>query len=110
MATFVVVQRGDSETFQVLEKWARKPGSDLTPMWDRRTSDRRHDNGSLPLERRVGERREAVPEIPADFDQARRWEQPQRGPERRQAERRRRAPDTWGVLGFQVIRPECTPS
>jgi len=112
VATFVVVQHGNSETFQILEKWARKPGSDLTLMWDRRTGDRRGRNGSTPVERRVGERQGAVAAVPAYLDEVRRGEQRMRSQgfrsERRQSQRRRSQPATWGVLGFLVVRGEKT--
>jgi hypothetical protein len=40
MATLIVARRDASETFQHLEAtWAPKLGSDLTLLWDRRTSE-----------------------------------------------------------------------
>src|SRR5262249_2630022 len=113
MATLVVVRRGASETFHHLQgTWAPKLGSDLTLMWDRRTDDRRGYENSIEVERRVGERCEAT-EPAADLGEARRSERRQRAeaqlPDHRQAERRRRAPDTWGALGFLVVHDEGPP-
>jgi len=105
MATVVVVRRADSETFQILEKWARRPGSDFTLSWDRRKNDRRRDD--IPIEQRVGDRQGASAELPSNRDDARRGEEPyeSRRWERRRAERRRRAPATWDMLGFLVVHP-----
>jgi hypothetical protein len=52
MATLIVARRDASETFQHLEAtWAPKLGSDLTLLWDRRTSERRRYAASVPVER-----------------------------------------------------------
>jgi len=111
MATLIVVRRDAGKMFQHLEAtWARKLGSDVTLMWDRRTSDRRRADASIPVEQRVGERREANAEWLDGFREARHTErrrQPElRMPERRQTQRRRPAPDTWDTLGFLVVRGE----
>jgi hypothetical protein len=107
MATLIVVRRDATATFQHLrETWAAKLGSDLELIWDRRTRNRRHPGDSVPVERRVHDHREADPE-PLDLDEARRGERRQqpelRMPERRWAERRRRAPETWQTLGFVLV-------
>ena len=114
MATFVVVRRGASETYHHLQAtWAPKLGGDLTVMWDRRTSDRRRHGDSIPVERRVGERPEVEAEWPDSLNDARRAERRQQleapMPERRQAERRQRSPDTWGTLGFLVVHEGGAP-
>src|SRR5262245_45219823 len=114
MPTLVVVRQGDSATFHHLQAtWAPKLGRNLTVMWDRRISDRRRYGDSIPVERRVGERRKATAGPPDDQDDARQRDRRQRPelrlPERRQAERRRRAPDTWGTLGFLVVHDEGRP-
>src|SRR5215467_9556154 len=98
MATRIVVRRGASETFHHLQAtWVPKLGCDLTVVWDRRTSHRRRYGDSIPVERRVGERRTDT-EPSDELDEARRGERRQRPesrfPERRQADRRRRGPDT----------------
>ena len=107
MATLIVVRRDATATFQHLrEAWAAKLGSDLELIWDRRTRNRRHPGNSVPVERRVQDRREADPE-PLDLDEARRGERRQqpelRMPDRLRAERRRRAPETWQTLGFVLV-------
>ena len=114
MVTVVVVRRGDSERFYHLQAtWAPKLGSDLTVMWDRRTSDGRRHEDSGQVERRVGERREVEAEWPDSLNDARCAERRQqleaRMPERRQAERRQRSPDTWGTLGFLVVHEGGAP-
>ena len=74
MATRIVVRRDATATFQHLrETWAAKLGNDLELIWDRRTRNRRHLGDSVPVERRVHDRREADPE-PLDLDEARRGE------------------------------------
>jgi hypothetical protein len=107
MATLIVVRRNATATFQHLrETWAAKLGGDLELIWDRRTSNRRHPGDSVPVERRVQDRREADPE-PLDLDEARRGERRQqpelRMPNRRRAERRRPAPETWQTLGLVLV-------
>ena len=114
MATLMLVRRDVGATFQHLEAtWVPTLGRDLTLMWDRRMGDRRHLDAATPLERRVGERRAADAQVLDGFREARRDERRQRPelrmPERRQAERRRPAPDTWGTLGFLVVRSEDRP-
>jgi hypothetical protein len=107
MATLIVVRRGATATFQHLrETWAAKLGRDLELIGDRRTTNRHHPGDSVPVERRVHDRREADSE-PLDLDEARRGERRQqpelRMPERRRAERRRHAPETWQTLGFVLV-------
>ena len=102
MATLVVVRHGARETFHHLQAtWALRLGRELTVMWDRRLSDRRRD--SIPVERRVGERRKATDEPRDDQNEMRQRDRRQRPelrlPERRQTERRRPPPDMWGTLG-----------
>ena len=111
MVALIIVRRNASETFYHLQAtWALKLGGDLTVTWDRRISDRRRYEDSIPVDRCVGERREVEAEWPDSLNDARRAERRQqpelRMPERRQAERRRRAPDTWGTLGFLVVHDE----
>jgi hypothetical protein len=109
MATLIVVRRDARGTFEHLQAtWASKLSGDLTLMWDRRTSDRRRYAASVPVERRVGERRAAGAEVVDD--EVRRGERRQhpewRMPERRQGERRRRPPEAWGALGFLLVRSD----
>ena len=113
MVTVVVVRRGDSERFYHLQAtWPPKLG-DPKVLWDRRISHRRRYEDSIPVERRLGERREVEAEWPDSLNEARRAgrrHQPElRMPERRQTERRGRAPDTWGTLGFLVVHDEGRP-
>src|SRR5262245_10703450 len=102
MATLVVVRHGASETFHHLQAtWAPKLGPDLMIVWDRRIGEGRRYQDSLPVDEAPGAlaeaRREACGQRPG-----------LRTPERRQAERRRRAPDSWGTLGFPVVHDEET--
>src|SRR5215471_7009816 len=109
-ATLIVVQRDASAIFQRLEPWARSPGSDVTLVRDRRTGDRRHYDAAVLIERRTKEHRESSAEGLAVLDKPRRSERRQqpesRMPEQRHADRRRRAPNTWGTLGFLVVCSE----
>jgi hypothetical protein len=57
-------------------------------VWDRRIHPWRHFDNSLTVDRRMRERRD--------------W----RMPERWHTERRRSPPDSWGKLGFLVMRSE----
>jgi len=99
MTTRIIVRRDASEIYQHLETtWARKAGSDLTLIWDRRTGDRRRHDAPMPVKRRQGERRDTT-----------RNTERRRQSERRQSERRRRAPDTWGTLSFLVVQDEGGP-
>jgi hypothetical protein len=111
MAPVIVVRRDATATFQHLrETWAAKLGSDLELIWDRRTRNRRHPGDSVPVERRVHDRREADPE-PLDLDEARwgdRRQQPElRMPDRRRAERRggtrRRPGRPWASCSYRRI-------
>jgi hypothetical protein len=114
MATLIVVRRDASATFQRLEPWARSPGSDLTLIVDRRRSDRRHGDAVVLVERRAGERRQPGAEELTVLDQPRRGGRRQQAewpmPERRQVERRRRMPDTWGTLGLLMVYCEDRPA
>src|SRR5262245_59174521 len=110
MATLIVVSRSASATFQHLQAMvAQRLDGDVELIWDRRTGDRRRHNPSIPVERRVSDRRstEPEPEPVEDPDEARRAERRQltqlRMPERRAGERRRRTPDTWQTLGFVLV-------
>ena len=114
MTALIVVSRGASATFQHLQAMvAQRLDRDVELIWDRRTSDRRRDDAGIPVERRVAERRAANAEWLDGFREARHTErrrQPElRMPERRQTQRRRPAPDTWGTLGFLVLRGEEGP-
>jgi hypothetical protein len=108
MTTLIVVRRGASATFQQLQAMvAQRLDGDVELIWDRRLGDRRRHAPSVSVERRVRDRRSAEPESLDDPDEARRVERRQqtqlRMPERRAAERRRRAPDTWQTLGFVLV-------
>src|SRR5262245_36776244 len=108
MTTLIVVSRSASATFQHLQAMvAQRPDGNVELIWDRRTGDRRRHDPSVPVERRVRDRRSAEPEPLEDPDEARRAERRQQSqlriPERRAAERRRRAPDTWRTLGFVLV-------
>ena len=107
----IVVRRDASETFYRLETtWIPKLGPNVTLMWDRRTHARRCYDISGPVEPRVREHRDADVERRDDSAEARlgdrRQQSERRMPERGRTERRRRAPDTWGTLGFVVVGPE----
>jgi hypothetical protein len=79
-------------------------------VWDRRIHPWRHFDNSLTVDRRMRERRDTDVVILDDFDEKRRRERPQqtdwRMPERWHTERRRSPPDSWGKLGFLVMRSE----
>src|SRR5262245_65389490 len=99
MATLIVVRRSASATFQHLQAMvAQRLDGYVELIWDRRTGERRRHDPSIPVERRVRDRRSAEPEPLEDPDEARRVERRQqnqlRMPERPAAERRRRAPGT----------------
>jgi hypothetical protein len=114
LATLIVIRRDATATFQHLrETWVAKLGSDLTLLWDRRTSGRRH---LTPLSQSSGA-----------WESAGRWRPSGRTASTRRAVRsvassrncgcrndgkaqpRRRAPDTWGTLGFLMVRDEGGP-
>ena len=104
MATLIIVRRDAGATFQQLEATLVPTlGRDVTLMWDRRMGDRRHLDAAPPIERRVAERRAADAQALDGFREGRRDERRQQ-PERRHADRRRRAPNTLDTLGFLVMR------
>jgi hypothetical protein len=108
MTTLIVVRRDAGQTFQHLQAMvAQRLDGDVELIWDRRTRDRRRHGPSIAVERRVRDRRAEEAEPLEDLDEARRAERRQqsqlRMPERREADRRRRAPDTWQTLGFVLV-------
>jgi hypothetical protein len=109
VATLIIVRRDASETFHHFQAMAaQKLDRDVELLWDRRTRDRRGPDPSVPVERRVEERRD--PQADPGFLDQRQMERRQhpesRMPDRRRGERRRRAPDTWGTLGFVLVAQE----
>ena len=107
----IVVRRDASEAFHRLQTtWIPKLGPNVALMWDRRTQARRRYHISGPFEPRVRAHRDADVERRDDSAEAclgdRRQQSEWRMPERRRTERRRRAPDTWGTLGFLVVGSE----
>jgi len=110
MPHLVIVRRGHAGAYETLKtQFERDATSGIRVLWDRRQGERRQYGTSVPVERRVADRR-AYAEPPDDLDEARRGERRRRPEsrmsERRQAERRRRAPDTWGTLAFLVVHDE----
>jgi hypothetical protein len=110
VATLVVVRRDANETFQHFEAtWASRLTGDLELIWDRRNHERRRLDASTSMERRVVDRREPDVDL-LGLDETRHGDRRQhttlRMPERREAERRRRAPNTWATLGFVIAEPE----
>jgi hypothetical protein len=107
MTTLIVVRRDAGQTFQHLQAMVQRLDGDVELIWDRRTRDRRRHGPSIAVERRVRDRRAEEAEPLEDLDEARRAERRQqsqlRMPERREADRRRRAPDTWQTLGFVLV-------
>jgi hypothetical protein len=113
MATLIVVRRDANDTYRHFKlTWAHKLGNDLDLIWDRRTSDRRCLDASVAVEHPLQSRRDADAE-PLDLDAVHRGERREhpesRQPERRRAERRQRAPDTWQTLDF-VLVPQDRPA
>jgi hypothetical protein len=109
VATLIVVRRNAGGTYQHFQTTLAQLGHGVELLWDRRTGERRHLEASVPMERRIGEHRAADPEAEAvSFDEPRRAEPRQQPepwmPERRQSERRQRAPETWQPLGFALVR------
>jgi len=112
MVTLIIVRRDANQTFQhVQATFAQTLGGDLAVIWDRRTSDRRLRAEPI-VDRRVQDRRE--PESDPRFLDQRQSERRQRPearlPDRRRVERRRRAPETWGTLGFVLVRLDRSAS
>ena len=111
MPILIVVRRDASETFYRLgTTWIPKLGPHVTLMWDRRTQPRRRYDISGPVEPRAYEHPDADGERLDDSAEARLGDRRQQSEwrmlERRRTERRRRAPDTWGTLGFVVVGSE----
>jgi hypothetical protein len=107
VATLIIVRRDASGTFQHLQAtWA-----ELELVWDRRMGERRRVTAGAPVDCRIYDRRD--PQYERIFldqrQQERRQQLEVRMPERRLTERRPRAPDTWGTLGFVVVRGKEGP-
>src|SRR5215470_9012402 len=117
----MVVRRDAGSTFQHLQTiWAGRLGHELELVWDRRMSERRCHTAAARVDRWVHDRGdpEIEPELEPEVElilldqrQRERRQQPEEPevcrPERRQTERRRRAPGTWGPLGFLVVPDEA---
>jgi hypothetical protein len=109
VTTIIVVRRDAHGTFQHFQTTLAQLCGDVELLWDRRTGERRHLEASVPVERRVRERRAVEPEAePVFLDEPRRIERRQqpesRMSDRRQAERRQHVRDTWRTLGFVLVR------
>jgi hypothetical protein len=111
-----VVKPDATETYQYLEATlAPTLGRGLRLLGDRRRRERRGPVDAGRVERRVWDRRAPEDPDPAGLDprlslgDRRQQLDPARMPERRQVERRRRAPETWPTLGFVLVRMDRPP-